>query len=73
MNSTHRIVDKKIVIGVSDPRRQEYFPDVKPGVELHLPGLSRFDLDLFFIAPFYHRLLHHLDQVVVIDLDLEFR
>ena len=32
------------------------------------------DIDvLFFISPFYHRLLPHLDQVIVIDLDLEFR
>ena len=73
MSSKHRVVDKKIVIGVSDPRRQKYLPDAEPGVELHVPGLSRFDLDLFFIAPFYHHLLPHLDQVVVIDLDLEFR
>ena len=73
MNSTHRIVDKKIVIGVSDPRRQEYIPGAEPGVEIHVPGLGRFALDLFFIAPFYHRLLPHLVQVIVIDLDLEFR
>ena len=30
-------------------------------------------LDLFFIGPFYHQLLPHLDQVIVVDLDLEFR
>ena len=28
-------------------------------------------LDLFFIGPFYHQLLPHLDQVIVVDLDLE--
>ena len=69
----HRPVNKTIVIGDSDPRRETYFPEVEPGVELHLPGLGRFDLDLFFIAPFYHCFLHHLDQVIVVDLDLEFR
>ena len=69
----HRPVNKTIVIGDSDPRRQMYFPEVEPGVELHLPGLGRFDLDLFFIAPFSHRFLHRLDQVIVVDLDLEFR
>ena len=73
VTSTHRVVDKKVVIGVSDPRRQKYLPTAQPGAEIHVPALSRFDRDLFFIAPFYHRLLHHLDQVVVIDLDLEFR
>ena len=73
VTSTHRVVDKKVVIGVSDPRRQKYLPNAQPGAEIHVPALSRFDRDLFFIAPFYHRLLHHLDQVVVIDLDLEFR
>ena len=61
------------MVGSSDPRRQKYFPGSDPGVELHLPGLTRFDLDLFFIAPFYHHLLLHLDQVIVVDLDLEFR
>lgn len=66
-------VNKTIVVGESDPRRERYFPDTEPGVVLHLPGLGRFNQDLFFIAPFYHRLLPHLDKVIVIDLDLEFR
>ena len=73
LNPMHRPVNKTIVVGDLDPRRQTYFPDVEPGVELHLPGPGRFALDLFFIAPFYHRLLPRLDQVIVIDLDLEFR
>ena len=74
MNLTHRPVDKRVVVGESDPRRETYFPDMEPGVVfVFVPGLDRFKLDLFFISPFYHRLLAHLDQVIVIDLDLEFR
>ena len=73
MNSPNRPVNKAIVVEESDPRRETYFSDAEPGVVLHLPGLGRFNLDLFFIAPFYHRLLPHLVQVIVIDLDLEFR
>jgi len=65
--------NKTVVIGESDPRRLIYFPDVQPGVELHLPSVGHTHLDLFFIAPFYHQLLPHLDQVIVLDLDLEFR
>ena len=87
-------MNKTIVVGDSDPRRERYFPEVEPGVELHLqlfqdladttltcfsgvelhlPGLGKYNLDLFFMAPFYHRLLIHLDRVIVVDLDLEFR
>ena len=33
----------------------------------------RFDLDLFYVAPFYHSLLPHIDKMIVVDLDLEFR
>ena len=35
------------MVGDSDPRRERYFPEVEPGVELHLPGLGRYNLDLF--------------------------
>ena len=38
-----------------------------------LPILGHTHLDLFFIAPFYHELLPHLDQLIVLDLDMEFR
>ena len=34
---------------------------------------STFQLDLFYMAPFYHTLFPNLDRVVVLDLDLEFR
>ena len=61
------------MVGPSDPRRERYFPGSDPGVELHVPELGRFDHDLFFITPFYHHLLLHLDQVIVVELDLEFR
>jgi len=66
-------IDKAVVIGDSDPRRPIYFPDLKPGVELRVPSFGHTHLDLFFIGPFYHQLLPHLDQVIVVDLDLEFR
>ena len=33
----------------------------------------RFDLDLFYVAPFYHSLFPNIDKMVVLDLDLEFR
>ena len=62
------------MIGLSDPRREKYFPGMDPGVEINLtqlPGIIGFDL--FFIAPFYHTLLLHLDQLIVVDLDVEFR
>ena len=73
MNSPNRPVNKTIVVGESDPRRKTYFPDVEPGVVIHIPSLGVHKLDLFFMAPFYHRLLNHLDQVIVVDMDLEFR
>ena len=31
------------------------------------------DMDLFYIAPFYHLLLPHLSRVIVVDLDIQFR
>ena len=33
----------------------------------------RFDLDLFYVAPFYHALFPNIDKMIVLDLDLEFR
>ena len=33
----------------------------------------RFDLDLFYVAPFYHSFFPDIDKMVVVDLDLEFR
>ena len=33
----------------------------------------RFDLDLFYVAPFYHLFFPDIDKMVVVDLDLEFR
>ena len=33
----------------------------------------RFDLDLFYVAPFYHKLFPNIDKMIVLDLDLEFR
>ena len=35
------------MVGDSDPRRERYFPEVEPGVELHLSWLGRYNLDLF--------------------------
>ena len=66
-------MNKTIVVGESDPRRKIHFPDVEPGVVIHIPSIGMHSLDLFFVAPFYHRLLNHLDQVIVVDMDLEFR
>jgi len=65
-------VNKTIVVGESDPRRKIYFPDIEPDVVIHIPSIGSHSLDLFFMAPFYHRLLNHLDQVIVVDMDLEF-
>ena len=70
---THRPVNKIIVLGESDPRRKTYFPDLDPKDVIHIPSVGMHSLDLFFMAPFYHRLLNHLDQVIVVDMDLEFR
>ena len=34
---------------------------------------SRFDHDLFYVAPFYHKFFPDIDKMIVLDLDLEFR
>ena len=34
---------------------------------------SRFDHDLFYVAPFYYKFFPDIDKMIVLDLDLEFR
>ena len=34
---------------------------------------ARFDHDLFYVAPFYHKFFPDIDKIIVLDLDLEFR
>ena len=34
---------------------------------------ARFDHDLFYVAPFYHKFFPDIDKMIVLDLDLEFR
>ena len=66
--------NKKIIkIGLDDYRREYYFPDVPKEYAVELVFPPRYDMDLFFIAPFYHLHLPHLSKVVIVDLDIEFR
>ena len=73
IHTQRRPENKTVEIGLTDRRRETYFKDFKKDTVIQLPGDGRFNLDLFFIAPFYHLLLPHLDHVIVVDLDLEFR
>ena len=58
------------MLAPGDPRGPEYFPG-QSHLAVHPP--AKYDLDLFYIAPFYHRFLHQLDIVIAVDLDVEFR
>jgi len=65
--------NKTLVISPDDPRRKSYYPNVEAGVAVALVMPIAFDLDLFYIAPFYHRLFPNEEDLIVVDLDLEFR
>ena len=62
-----------MVLESSDPRRQLYFPHIQDDVAVSLPPLGKYDLDLFFLAPFYPSLFPNLRKLIVVDLDVEFR
>jgi len=66
--------NKTLVLKPDDPRRPTYYPDDEPGIAIAIvSGDNDKDLDLFYIAPFYHRLFPEKDNLIVVDLDLEFR
>jgi len=79
--------NKTLVIPPDDPRHKSYFPNIeeiaraiklfdaalKAGITLAVGWPITFDLDLFYIAPFYHRLFPNKENLIVVDLDLEFR
>ena len=62
-----------MVLESSDPRRQLYFPHIQDDVAVSLPTLDKYDLDLFFLAPFYPSFFPNLRKLIVVDLDVEFR
>lgn len=64
---------KSMVLESSDPRRQVYFPHLQDDVAVSLPTLDKYDLDLFFLAPFYPSFFPNLRKLIVVDLDVEFR
>ena len=56
--------NKTVVVGESDPRRPIYFPDIEPGVELHLPSVGERETSLtssflIFLRPHTSRPLLH--------------
>ena len=62
-----------MVLESSDPRRTVYFPHLQDDVAVSLPPVDKYDLDLFFLAPFYPSLFPNLRKLIVVDLDVEFR
>jgi len=64
--------NKTLLLTAEDPRRQSYFPYLEPGIAVEIAVPNNFDLDLFYIAPFYHRLFMDQENLIVVDLDLEF-
>jgi len=65
--------NKSISLSPDDLRRQYYFPDAPShqGVAMVFP--PRYNMDLFYIAPFYHSSITNIDKLIVVDLDIEFR
>ena len=66
-------MNKSTVVRASDPRCPILSSECHSDLVFTVPSLAKYDLDLFFIAPFYHKLFPRLDKVIVLDLDLEFR
>lgn len=62
-----------MILPPDDPRKKSYFPDDPVDATLALIIPMIFDLDLFYIAPFYHSLFPEKENLIVVDLDLEFR
>jgi len=65
--------NKSLILPPDDPRKKSYFPDEPVAATIALTIPTIFDLDIFYIAPFYHRLLPEKDNLIVVDLDLEFQ
>ena len=63
LEGTHLISEAVTTVALAAPGKNPGFP--------HLVG--KYDLDLFYLGPFYHLLLPHLDKLIVVDLDVEFR
>ena len=66
-------MNKSVTLEASDPRRATFFPHLGPDVVLSVENPGKFDKDLFFVAPFYHRFFPNLKRLIVVDLDLEFK
>merc|ERR1712223_186551 len=67
--------NKTIVVGPKDPRRSLFASQMQlaDDEDPTMVYPSRFDHDLFYVAPFYHELFPDIDKIIVLDLDLEFR
>ena len=56
-----------------DPRLEVFFPSHNPANAVAVEHPQKYDLDLFYIGPFYHRLLTHVNKILFVDFDVEFR
>ena len=64
---------KTISLSPSDPRTEVFFPLLAPGAAVALEHPAKFRHDLFYTAPFYHRILPQFDRIIVVDTDVVFR
>jgi len=62
--------NKTLILLPDDPRRESYYPNIEPEAALAVHSPKKFDLDLFFIAPFYHRFFPTKEKMIVMDLDM---
>ena len=65
--------NKTILLTPGDPRLEVFFPSYDPGSAVAVEHPLKYDLDLFYIGPFYHRVLPHVDKILFVDFDVEFR